>query len=336
MSSYDVESVEVMPLQDTSVMAMQHKSEIEAMVDTAHKYPRSIKTFEADALTMATIDAETAQSMFYTVPRGGKHIIGPSVRLAEIMATAWGNLRFGARIVSIDHEFVTAQGFCFDLQKNTGATEEVKRRITNKKGERFNEDMIQVTCNAACSLARRNAIVRVIPRVYVDKVFAASRDVAIGKGESMDSRRSRAMEGLKKFGLTEERVLATINKPSAKDMDVDDLATLYALVQSVKNGDKTLEEAFPEPESTPDAEPKKPSSKGAAAKTKEKLGIKDPAPAKAEPVTIPPLGSDEAAEAIAQLSESKMKEYDEKVKAALAEGMSREDAHETAYAAVAL
>ena len=335
MSSYEIQDVEVMPLQDTSVMALQHKSEIEAMVDTAHKYPRSIKTFEADAMTMATIDQDTAQSMFYSVPRSGKHIVGPSVRLAEIMATAWGNLRFGARIVSIDNEFVTAQGFCFDLQKNTGATEEVKRRITNKKGERFNEDMIQVTCNAACSLARRNAIIRVIPRVYVDKVFAAARDVAIGKGESMDSRRSRAMEGLKKFGLTEERILATINKPSAKDMDVDDLAALYALSQAVKSGDKTLEEAFPEPV-TNDVEPVKPSPKGAAAKTKAKLGIKDePAPEPTQAPTIPSLGSDEAAEAIAALNEAKRKEYDSAFKRALSDGMSREDAHETAFALVA-
>ena len=68
----------------------------------------------------------------------------------------------------------------------------------------------------------------------------------------------------------------------------------------------------------------------AESRAKAKLGIKsDKAD---EPPTIPPLGSDEAAEAVAALSDTQMKVYDDKFKAAMADGMSREDAHETAFA----
>src|ERR1041384_5594363 len=101
------------------------RGEIEAQVQTARRFPRSIRAFQQETRSMACLDEDTAASCFYALPRGGHSIEGPSARLAEIIASAWGNCRFGARVVSEDDRFITAQGFFFDVQKNAAVAFEV-------------------------------------------------------------------------------------------------------------------------------------------------------------------------------------------------------------------
>ena len=60
------------------------RAEIDTQIATARAYPRSLKRFRETATTMATLDEKTAASCFYALPRGGKSIMGPSARLAEI------------------------------------------------------------------------------------------------------------------------------------------------------------------------------------------------------------------------------------------------------------
>src|SRR5579872_4963852 len=97
-------------VQSPSAMSAIVRSEVEAQLDAAHKYPRSITTFLQDAITLATTSQEIAESCMYSLPRGGKFITGPSVRLAEICASAYGNLQFGARVIDAEEKEVVAQG----------------------------------------------------------------------------------------------------------------------------------------------------------------------------------------------------------------------------------
>ena len=44
-------------------------AELDVQISTAKAYPRSIAKFQKDALTFATVDEETAGSMFYVLPK---------------------------------------------------------------------------------------------------------------------------------------------------------------------------------------------------------------------------------------------------------------------------
>ena len=134
------------------------RSEIDQQIATARRYPRSIKRFRDEALQMVTLSESVAEQCIYALPRDGKTIEGPSARFAEVVASAWGNCRAGARVINDAGEFVTAQGVFHDLERNVAITYEVQRRITDKHGKRYKADMIGVTANAACSIALRNAI----------------------------------------------------------------------------------------------------------------------------------------------------------------------------------
>ncbi|MGH7879731.1 MAG: hypothetical protein ACREQD_09565, partial [Candidatus Binataceae bacterium] len=222
----DRDSPTALVLADPSAVAAINRSEVMVQLDAAHKYSRSIKRFMGTSITLATINVATAESCMYSLPRGGKSITGPSVRLAEIMASAYGNLHIGARVVDIGDREVTAQGIAWDLETNLRVTVEVQRRITDKSGKRFNDDMINVTCAAACSIALRNAIFRVVPRAYVDQVYERCRNVAIGNASTLTQRRDDVLGRLAKMGADKDRVLNALKLKGVEDIGLEHLELL--------------------------------------------------------------------------------------------------------------
>lgn len=221
------------------------KAEIDIQIATAKSYPRSIKKFKNDALTLATMDQKTATDCYYKLPRGGKSLEGPSVRLAEIVASAWGNLRTVARIISIDRETLTAQASCHDLETNVATTTEVRRRITNKSGARFNDDMITVTSNAALSIAFRNAIFKVVPFSHVKAIYDRCKIVSIGDGKSIEAQRAEALAFWKTKNVSESQMLAAVECDAVANMTIDHLISLRGFYTAIKEGQAKLEDVFP-------------------------------------------------------------------------------------------
>jgi hypothetical protein len=227
-----------------SSLEQLNRSEIDVQISTAKRYPRSIKSFKQQAMEMATLDEDTAASMFYVLPRGGKKIEGPSVRMAEVVGSCYGNLRYGARIVSVDDKFVTAQGACHDLEKNIAINYESKRRITDKNGKRYNDDMIQTTGNAAASIALREAIFRVVPRSLFKAIYEEAKLTSVGKAATMSEKRHRALDWFKKAGATEAQLFAFLGRAGIDEITIDDLITLRGLVTAIKEGEITIEDAL--------------------------------------------------------------------------------------------
>lgn len=230
---------------EQSAVGVITKSEVEAQLDAAHKYPRSVKRFISESMSLATLTQEVAESCIYSIPRDGKMLNGPSVRLAEIMASAYGNLHVGARILGAEERDIHAQGIAWDLEKNLRVTIEVSRRIVGRTGKRFGDDMIQVTGAAAASIALRNAVFRVIPKSYVQIVYDKCREVAVGDASTLVDRRAKVLERLTKLGVSLERVLARLNVKGVEDIGLEQLEQLIGLGTAVKTGEQTVDEAFP-------------------------------------------------------------------------------------------
>jgi len=243
----DVASKEDEEVVDISVNQIDRitRAEIDIQVATAHRFPRSISNFKQEALSMATIDEETAASCFYKLSRAEGIIEGPGVRLAEIVGSSWGNMRYGARIIGEDNGFIVAQGVAHDLEKNVSSTIEVRRRITKKNGKRYNADMIGVTANAACSIALRNAIFKVIPKTFVNEIYLKAKETAIGNATTLVERRSKAFIYFMKMGVTEERILSALGKEGVEDVGLEDLEILTGLKTAIKDGDTSVDATFP-------------------------------------------------------------------------------------------
>lgn len=238
-----MEATEVMSV-ESSTISLLNKSEIDQQIATAHKYPRSIKRFRDEALAMVTLNENVAQECMYALPRDGKTIEGPSARFAEVIASAWGNSRAGARVVSDQGDFVTAQGVFHDLERNVAITYEVQRRITDKNGRRYKPDMIGVTANAACSIALRNAILKGVPKAFWSDMYDQARATAIGTVQTLANRRARAIAVLQKYGVTPQQIFELLEIEGEEDINVEHLTTLFGITTALKEGETTPEQAF--------------------------------------------------------------------------------------------
>lgn len=235
-------------VQQVSAIAAITKSEVESQLDAAHRYPRKIKTFLDEANAMVSRSVDVASMCFYSIPRDGKQIMGPSVRLAEIAASAYGNLHVGARPLEVGEadSVCTAQGVAWDLQKNLRVTVEKTRRITGRNGKRFSDDMVIVTQNAAASIALRDAIFRVIPRAYIDEIYKRARAVAVGDLKAIGERRVSVTNRLMQMGATMERILAALGRTDLETVTAEDLEKLIGFGTAIKDGQATVDECFPE------------------------------------------------------------------------------------------
>lgn len=229
---------------DPTVLALVTKAELDQQITTARAYPRSIKRFVDSCREMATLNAKIAGECFYALPRDGKTIEGPSARLAEIVASAWGNCRAGARVVDEGQEFITAQGVFHDLERNVAITYEVRRRITGKNGKRYSPDMIAVTGNAACSIALRNAVFKGVPKAFWNDIYEKARLASVGDIKTLANSRAEAFQQLQKMRVPKANVLQVLGCAGEEDVGIDELVTLKGLVTAIQDGETTVDEVF--------------------------------------------------------------------------------------------
>jgi hypothetical protein len=255
-NNFNDKNTETSVVKDVNMIGEILKAEIDMQITTAKMYPRSLRTFKQKALSMATLDVETAEACFYALPRSGKTVEGPSIRLAEICISAWGNLRASANVIANDRKTITARAYCHDLETNTAIAIEVKRRITDKLGRTYSEDMQVVTGNAACKIALRNAVFSVIPMAYTKDIYEEVRKVAAGDEKDLATRRTAALKYFQSLGITFDRIYAVLGVKSEEDIDLEMFLTLKGIANAIKDGDTTADEAFPKIEEKTDAQVK--------------------------------------------------------------------------------
>lgn len=224
------------------------KAEIDMQIATAKAYPRDLSAVLNQIKTYATMDTETAEDCFYALrrgsERGGSVIEGVSVRLAEIIAGAWGNLRIATRIVGNDGKMITAQAVAHDLERNVAISVNVPRRITDKSGKTYSEDMQVVTANAASAIAFRNAVLKVVPKAVTKKVIDEIRQVALGKSIDLETRRQRMFQYFNTIGVTDKELLGYCGVKTIEQIDNQMVFELRGLANAIKEGSTTVKETF--------------------------------------------------------------------------------------------
>lgn len=243
---------DIIEIRQADMLQALNRAEIDIQISTAKQYPRDINAVLNKIETYATMDKETAEECFYVLRRedkqGNENIIeGLSVRMAEIIAGAWGNLRVQARIIGNDGRQITAQAICHDLETNVAVSKEVKRSILTKKGHTFSEEMQVVTGNAASSIAFRNAVLAVIPKAVTKKVINHVKLVSLGQAIDLETSRKNCLTNLAKAGVNEKMVLFYLGKNSVADIDQEAIFVLRGTWNAIKEGTASVQECFIKP-----------------------------------------------------------------------------------------
>lgn len=264
--------IEVVQVQQAEMLQALNRSEVDMQIATAKMYPRDITATLNKIATYATMDRETAEDCFYVLRRQGSNgsssvIEGLSVRMAEIIAGAWGNLRVQTRIIGNDGKTITAQAVCHDLETNFAVSKEVKRRITDKYGRTYSEDMQIVTGNAASSIAFRNAVLAVVPKAITKRIIDDVKQVALGQAIDLETSRQKCLQLFAQAGVDEKMLLDYVGKKSVSDIDKEAIYMLRATWNAIKEGTTTIQETFIQP-ATEKAEVEEAKTKATSSKKK--------------------------------------------------------------------
>lgn len=243
---------EIIEIKQAEMLAGITRSEIDIQIATAKQYPRDINRVLNTIATYATMDKETAEDCFYVLRRkdanGNDNVIeGLSIRMAEIIAGAWGNLRVQTRIIGNDGRKITAQAVCHDLETNFAVCKTVDRRITTKSGKTYSEDMQVVTGNAAASIAFRNAVLAVIPKAVTKRVINEVKKVALGQSIDLEQSRQNVIKYFAKLGVKQEQLFLYLGVNSVQEIDKQKIFELRATANAIKEGTTSVEECFVKP-----------------------------------------------------------------------------------------
>lgn len=242
------DEVTIIQMGNTEQLQATEKAVIDTQIATAKQYPRDIQRAMNDSIAIATMNKETAESCGYALPRGGKPIQGPSVHLARIIAQNWTNLRIEAKVIDITSTQVVCQATCFDLQNNYAVKVEVRKSIVGRNGSRFKDDMITVTGNAGNAIAYRNAVFAVIPKSVHEMVYKETKNLITGDlsdEAKLIKKRKNAIKIFKdKHGVTEEQVLKAAGVGSVNGINQDQIILLAGFLQSITDGDSTVDQIF--------------------------------------------------------------------------------------------
>lgn len=236
-------------VQQNQTPAYLPQAEIELQVATARRYPRNIDAALNRILTIATLDEQTAAECFYSLRRGagqGAQVIeGISVRLTEIIASAWGNLRVQTDITANNGCAITARAYCHDLETNYAVALTVQRAILDRYGRPYSADMQVVTGNAAMAIAFRNAVLKVIPKAVTSRVVEQIRDVAAKRVKDLTQSRLAMVKYYESLGVTQQQVLSYLGAQRIDEVDARGVIELRGLANALREGTATIEGAFP-------------------------------------------------------------------------------------------
>jgi len=224
---------------------------VSQLVQLAQAKPRNVEMAKANAIKMATMDDETAQSCYYTLKRrnkdGSENVIqGPSIRCAEIVKATWGNIVTGRKVLGHDGKTITGQAYCIDLENLVFHQVESKRRITTRQGNTYGDDMITVTGNAASSIAHREAVFGVIPRAIIQEVYNAAKERAQGDVQGVDQRWTDAKKKFAALGVQDWQLLRWMNHESGRDITPEDIGNLVGLYNALNEEHTTIDKEFGE------------------------------------------------------------------------------------------
>lgn len=266
MTLYQAQEMVAAPKKPTGAMVSTREAqEVQAAVFMAKQFPRNEN--EAIARIMRACDRiGLATKAVYSYPKGGTNVTGPSVRLAEAMAQAWGNIQSGVVELEQRDGESTCMAYCWDIETNTRECKifTVKHQISTKKGMKVLTDPREIYELVANQGARRKraCILNIIPGDVTElAVERCNKTLQSGNRRPLIDRLREMVD----FFQTRFSVpLSSIEKYFGYKLDAfteQDGITLANIFNALKDGEAKREDYFQLPKITASEDEPQPDDK---------------------------------------------------------------------------
>jgi hypothetical protein len=222
--------------------------EVKGAIFMSKQFPRD--PFEASARINKMCSRKSlAEISQYTYPRGGQKVNGPSIRLAEAIATAWGNIDYGVVELSNSNGLSEMMAYAWDLETNVRRSMvfSVKHERDTKQGKKDltdNRDIYEITANMGARRVRA-CILGVIPADVVDEALKICNETLVkGEGKNFDDSVKQMLLAFEKsFKVSRQQIEDYIGY-DVSSFDANDLVNLKGVFDAIRDGIGKREDYF--------------------------------------------------------------------------------------------
>ena len=229
-------------------------AEAQGKLIIAKRFPRDEIAAYSKAIEACKRPA-MAEKAFYSFPRGGQTVEGPTIRFAEELARCWGNIDYGIKELSQDDGKSELQAYAWDLETNAQSVQ----NFTNPHMREVGKKMVTLTSqrdiyenNANMATRRLRArILAILPSWFVDDCITECKRTLAGQNDiPLIDRVKKMVVSFAKFGVTQQMIERRLKK-SIDSMNADDFVEYTGIFNALRNGESKVAEWFEaEPEAS--------------------------------------------------------------------------------------
>jgi hypothetical protein len=241
----------------TAAVESRESQQVQVAMLAAKRFPRDEKAC-LDRILNACSRESLASQAVYQYAKGGTDIQGPSIRLAEAIATRWGNIEFGWRELERKKDESGAgvsvvETFAWDLESNTRVPRvfSVRHWRDTKKGSYAitDEREIYELCANQAARRMRACILAVIDGDIVEEALKQCDATLAASADTGPDAQKAIITAFAVFGVSKAQIEARIQR-RMDAITAAQVVTLRKIRASLKDGMSSAGDWF-EPEKAP-------------------------------------------------------------------------------------
>ena len=230
-----------------AIEASRAIAEAQGKLVIAKRFPRD--EVQAYAKAMEACQRPTmAEKAFYSFPRGGQTVEGPTIRFAEELARCWGNIDYGIKELSQDEGKSEMQAYAWDLETNAQSIQNFTNPHQREVGKKMQtltslRDIYENNANMA-TRRLRSRILAILPSWFVEDAIAECKKTLAGQNETpLVDRVKKMVVQFAKLGVTQEQIENRL-KRKIDTMNADDFVEYIGIYNAIKQGESKIAEWF--------------------------------------------------------------------------------------------
>ena len=230
-----------------AIEASRAIAEAQGKLVIAKRFPRDEVQSYAKAMEACQRPTMAAKA-FYSFPRGGQTVEGPTIRFAEELARCWGNIDYGIKELSQDDGKSEMQAYAWDLETNAQSVQNFTNPHQREQGKKMvtltsQRDIYENNANMA-TRRLRSRILAILPAWFVEDAIAECKRTLSGQNDTpLIDRVKKMVVQFAKLGVTQEMIEKRL-KRKVDTMTSEDFVEYVGIYNAVKGGESKIADWF--------------------------------------------------------------------------------------------
>lgn len=230
-----------------AIEASRAIAEAQGKLVIAKRFPRDEVAAYAKAMQACQRPTMAAKA-FYSFPRGGQTVEGPTIRFAEELARCWGNIDYGIKELSQDEGKSEMQAYAWDLETNAQSVQNFTNPHQREQGKKMvtltsQRDIYENNANMA-TRRLRSRILAILPSWFVEDAIAECKKTLAGKNDTpLIDRVKNMVVQFAKLGVTQNQIERRLKK-KIDTMNADDFTAFIGIYNAIKQGESKIADWF--------------------------------------------------------------------------------------------